>query len=143
MKKHIFICYFCGLLLATYRGIAEEFIIIFSVVLGVLRIKKRVDLLRINKVVFPFIFFLLYYGIITILGFVKGIVDVESLILFLVLLVLLPFSMVQLMSISKDVRYNSVIDLKNFIFLSSIYGTVEYLFRYNPIYLVMNIPSSE
>lgn len=143
MKKHIFIYYFCGLLLATYRGIAEEFIIVFSVIFTILRFKTKIDKIKINIMAFPLIFFLLYYGIITVLGWIRGIVDVEGLMLFFVLLVLLPFSVVQMMSISHDVRYNSIIDLKSLIILSSIYGIIESLIRYNPLYLIMNIPSSE
>lgn len=139
-KNHLFTMFFIGLITFVYIGLSEEYIIL-SFVISLLY-SKKMDSIRISKSKILVTIFLLYYGVSTIIGVLFGFSEPIQLVKYLVMFFMLPYTIKTILTKNKGELITYFCDLKNIIFISSIYGMYEWIFHKNNLYLLMKIPAA-
>ena len=142
LKKHLFIIFFIGLLLCTYRGVVEEYCIIMTCFLFVL--DGHINMSRFKvKSRQGITFFILYYFLITIFGALIGNMELKSILLFLITYVVLPIAIGRIVGLAGEDKSVILCDFRNFIVLAALLGLAESFIKYNPLYRIVNISAGE
>lgn len=130
LKKHCLLIFLVCLIFSTYIGYSEEMIIIFALVFCLLR--KRINIDFINKNLMIVIFFT-YCFLLTLFGVIVGNVEIKSIVKFFVEYILLVYCVSSCLFFDKTGGIVSLLDIRNMICISSIYGTFETIMKYNPL----------
>ena len=130
LKKHSLVLFWICLMASTYIGYSEELII--GCVLLFLLMRKRVTVGFIKRKSMLVIFFS-YCFFTTLLGVMFGFTEVIAIAKFFVEYVLLVFCVSSALFYDKTSGITSLIDIRNLICVSAIYGTVETIMGYNPL----------
>lgn len=130
LKNHGLLLFWICLMLSTYIGYSEEVIIVFALVFCIMR--KRLNIGFINRNLM-FIIFFTYCFFLTLIGSIIGFAEIKSIFKFIVEYVLLVYCVSSCLFFDKTEGILSLLDIRNMICISAIYGTVETILKYNPL----------
>lgn len=130
LKKHCLLLFWVCLMFSTYIGYSEEMIIFSALVFCLLR--RRINIDFINKNLMIVIFFL-YCFLLTLFGAIVGNIEIKSIVKFFVEYILLIYCVSSCLFFDKTGGIVSLLDIRNMICISSVYGTFETIIKYNPL----------
>lgn len=137
MKKekeiYLFPLFWIGLIMTTYFGVGEYFLLGMTVLVGLLLIIKNRRVVYIQKKG-AFLFFVSYYVVVSMMGLFTNYVGIKNFIELLLKYILLPLIIFKLIPQDYNERIKMLKLLKSIIFVCCIYGFIESVIKYN--YLV-------
>jgi hypothetical protein len=142
IEPYKFILFWIVLLFCTYRGIGEEYIIFSFFLLSTIYLVKNNNkiVLRNNNFL---ICFIIYYAIVTTVGLILGNLSYIDFIQFFMKYIMMPVIAYELVPYDTKKILKSLQVVKNFIFISAIYGGIESVLKYNVLYKIMNIDATK
>lgn len=137
-SQYLFIIFWVGLIVSTYRDFTMLYIIfiLFLLILRIL-VRKNKSLIKI-KFSWWYIF-IGYYGMITFIGLMTNYVGIKNLIEFILKYIFLPKIILEILPRNKEDLLKTFLGFKNIIFISAIYGFIEYFMKYNILYKFISI----
>lgn len=139
-KKYIYPIFFVGLMLATYLGFGEYFILAFGVCLGLCCLKNKPNLKEIVKLD-GFKCFIGYYVIISTIGLINNYVNLKDYLELGLKYILIPLIIFFSIPRKESQRISMLTILKGIIFISAIYGFIESAIKYNYMSNIVQIES--
>ena len=128
------IFYFLLLLFFTYLSLGEEFVILSTFFTVIYVVKGKIYIPKEN-----FKYFILYYFIISIIGLVFNNLTIKNLFEFIIRYVFIPFVVYYIIPNSKRDRVYSILQFRNLIVISALYGGIEYILHYNILVKIVRI----
>lgn len=129
-SQYLFIVFWVGLVVSTYRDLTIVYIIsiLFLLILRIFVIKNR----RLIKIKFSWWYvFIGYYGFVTFIGLMTNYVGIKNLIEFILKYIILPIIILGVLPKNKEDLLKTFLGFKNIVFISAIYGFIEYFIKYN------------
>ena len=134
-QSRYLVIFYVLLLLFTYVGLGEEFIITAAAGVCILKVPKALRVGNRSKL----ICFVAYYSLVTLFGFLNGITGIKALLQFVIKYYCVPLIVWFCIPVDEKNREQSIKGFRNFILFSAVYGTLEYLLRSNPIRGIVTI----
>lgn len=135
LLRYLYLAYFLGLILATYSGLAEIYIILcFLFFVGKAFYTNKS--IYIKKNIRVWICFIAYYFLVSVIGLATNHVGLNSIAEFLIKLVLLPVSIILLIN-NNNLQTNIkdiLLPFRTFIIVAALYGVVETIIKHNYLY---------
>ena len=140
IKKEYFLpIYWSLLILTTYMGLGEVFLLLVTIPVGLYILKKHSYSMKWKTNNYA-IYFVGYYIISSIFGVVLGNLDVKNFAELIIKYIFIPTTIYYLIPTRNAENINMLKLFKNIIFCSIIYGLIESLIKYN---FIFNIISSD
>lgn len=128
-QSQYLVIFYILLLFFTYVGLGEEFIAVVAAGVFVLKVPKTLKVGYKSRM----ICFVAYYSLVTFFGFLIGITGIKDLLQFIIQYYCMPLIIWFCIPVNKRDRERSIKNFRDFILVSAIYGTLEFLLRNNPI----------
>lgn len=138
LLNHLFIIFFIGLIIAIYRGISEEYILLCFLISMLIKGKMNTDLRMKNQSKY-IIIFIMYYLFSTILGVLMKYTEFSYIFRYTILMVVLPLTVSNMMTLKANSLVTSLQDMRNFIIIAAMFGLFESIVMNNFLYRFMVI----
>ena len=144
VKKHLyigFLLFTIGLIVVTYVGRGEEYIVFLAAVLRVSKLARGKRTMNIGRNKLPWIVLVSWIIAVSTIGIITSQVIFKTFIECIIKFVCLPYVVYCLCPMKKDDSRTMLFAVKDFIFVSAVYGLVESVLKYNYLERVVRIES--